>query len=81
MLNGALQSRLLTVDYIDSQLTELFQKSNHNCAGFFMTDDELETLEVTIGVWQRLREHLTNGEMITIDDKGRINWYQEARNA
>jgi hypothetical protein len=34
-------------------------------------------VEAEMAIWDRVLEHLENGEIITIDDKTRLHWVQE----
>jgi len=74
LMDGATKERLLTVGYIDGQLNDLFTKQN--CFGDTLPEKEFELLYTQIAVWQRLREHLVEGDIITIDAKDRITWYK-----
>lgn len=70
-MEGAIKANLLTVDFCDRKIGELFEQTN---MGWGKTSQEITEMEVQIAVWQRFREHVFNGEIITIDEKEQIIW-------
>ena len=75
-MDGAKRSDLLTTDYCDRKIGELFKQQN---MGWGKSEEDLLLITTEIAVLQRLREHVVNGEMITINEKEEIKWWADLK--
>ena len=42
---------------------------------------EIGTAEAEKAVWERVLHHIARGQIITVDDEGRIHWHKDAPTA
>jgi hypothetical protein len=75
-MSGAEKATLLTIDYCDRKIRELTDEHFFTLTG---DPEKMDLLDTTIAVWNRLKEHLANGEMITIDSQERIQWWSDMK--
>jgi len=80
-MTGATKMNLLTKDFCDSKIRELTEQKNQSAFGWGKSEEEEKTIIVTLAVWERLKEHLANGEIITINDKEEILWFSDCKTA
>lgn len=71
---GATKLDLLTKDFCDGEIRKLTEQKNRYA---FQSEEEEKLLVVTLAVWERLKEHVANGEIITINEKKEIVWFHD----
>ena len=80
-MTGATKMNLLTKDFCDGKIRELTEQKNQSAFGWGKSEEEEKTITVTLAVWERLKEHLNNGEIITINEKEEVLWWSDVKTA
>ena len=80
-MTGATKMNLLTKDFCNGKIRELSEQKNQYAFGWGKSEEEEKTIIVTLAVWERLKEHLNNGEIITINEKEEVTWWSDCKTA
>ena len=78
-MNGATRLDLLTKDFCDGKIRELTEQKNKCAFGWGKSEKEEQHVTIQIAVWERLKEHLNNGEIITINEKEEVTWWSDTK--